>query len=268
MWNRQLLKQNAKTAFMRNYWGCVLVSMLIMILSGSLLSYGNTGSSKQYTSEVYVDYDAETIMKELDQLMIELETFLIRYWNVILMAVLITFVVLLGVVIVFYNVLSVGLSRYFLENREHKTSAWQLFYNFKGGRYSSSVWVMFLRTIYILGWTLLFVIPGIIKSYSYMMVPYILAENASMDSKRVLQLSKEMMYGHKLEAFKLELSFFGWMLLSSFTGGILNIFYVNPYMHATYAEFYCAIKADARRKGILQQDELPTRLVEQEATHA
>ena len=48
MWNRQLLKQNAKTAFMRNYWGCVLVSMLIMILSGSLLSYGNTGSSKQY----------------------------------------------------------------------------------------------------------------------------------------------------------------------------------------------------------------------------
>lgn len=268
MWDRQLLKKNAKIAFTRNYWTCVLVCVIVALLSGTLLSYTSTSSNEQYTTEIYTDYDAEALMTELDQMLVAMEKFIIEYGRIILMTFLVTFVIALGLAIVFYNVLSVGLSRYFLENREHKTSAWQLIYGFKGGRYSSTVWVMFVRTISIFGWTLLFIIPGIIKSYSYMLVPYILAENFGMDSKRVLQLSKAMMYGHKWEAFKLEISFFGWMLLASLTGGLLSVFYVDPYMCATNAEFYCALKAEARRKGILQPGELPTRLIEKENANA
>ena len=123
---------------------------------------------------------------------------------------------------------------------------------------------MFLRTLYIFGWSLLFLIPGIVKSYSYMLVPYIMAENPTLDHKRVFQLSREMMNGHKMEAFVLQWSFFGWILLSVFTTGILNILYVNPYMQATYAEFYSAVKAEARMRGIVQTGELPTMLVPEE----
>ena len=65
------------------------------------------------------------------------------------------------------------------------------------------------------------------------------------------------MRGHKWEAFVLELSFLGWDILSLFTCGILNVFWVMPYKHATYAEFYTALKAEAFEKGIVNTIELP-----------
>ena len=78
-----------------------------------------------------------------------------------------------------------------------------------------------------------------------------------MDRKRVFQLSRQMMHGHKMEAFELGLSFLGWILLGVITGGALAIFYVNPYIYATRAEFYSALKADAKMRGVLAEDELP-----------
>ena len=184
------------------------------------------------------------------------------FWTILWAALAVGFVIGLCVSILFTNLIQVGCNRYFLENREHKTNFGQLFYSFQGGRYGATVWVMFLKTLYIFGWSLLFLIPGIIKSFSYMLVPYIMAENPSLDHRRVFQLSSAMMNGHKWEAFELNLSFLGWILLSMFSPmGILSILYVNPYMQATYAEFYSAIKAEARAKGMLQADELPTTLL-------
>ena len=106
--------------------------------------------------------------------------------------------------------------------------------------------------------------PGIIKSYAYSMVPYILAENPELDRNRVFQLSSQMMDGHKWEAFVLSLSFIGWVLLGEFTGRLTNIFYTQPYMSATFAEFYSALKAEAKMKGILQEGELPGVLAPEE----
>ena len=94
-------------------------------------------------------------------------------------------------------------------------------------------------------------------NYAYMMVPYIIAENSSLDKNRVFKISRKMMRGHKWEAFVLGLSFIGWMILGALTGGIVNFLYVNPYMHATYAEFYSAVKAEALQKGIATAEELP-----------
>jgi uncharacterized membrane protein len=90
-----------------------------------------------------------------------------------------------------------------------------------------------------------------------MMVPFILAENPEMDRKRVLKLSKKMMKGYKMEAFVLGLSFYGWIFLGVLTGGIVDIFYVTPYIHATRAEFYSALKAKAIENGIVEDGELP-----------
>ena len=256
MWTRALLKQNAKTAFKRNYWMCVAVSFVSLILTGGF-SFGSSNTVSLTEEHQDFDYSAEALLEFLDQVPP-------YFWTIFLAALVVGLVVGIGISILFTNLVQVGCNRYFLENREHKTGMGQLFYSFQGGRYGATVWVMFLRFLYILGWSFLFIIPGIVKSYSYMLVPYILAENPTLDHKRVFQLSREMMNGHKMEAFVLGWSFFGWIFLSVFTSGILNILYVNPYMQATYAEFYSAVKAEARMKGIVQAGELPTMLVPEE----
>lgn len=256
MWTRALLKQNAKTAFKRNYWMCVAVSSVSLILMGGF-SFGSSNTVTLTEENQDFDYSAEAFREFLNQVPP-------YFWTIFLAAIVVGLVVGIGISILFTNIVQVGCNRYFLENREHKTGMGQLFYSFQGGRYGATVWVMFLRFLYVLGWSLLFIIPGIVKSYSYMMVPYIMAENPTLDHKRVFQLSKEMMDGHKMEAFVLGWSFFGWIFLSLFTSGILSILYVNPYMQATYAEFYSAVKAEARMKGIVQAGELPTMLVPEE----
>lgn len=256
MWTRALLKQNAKVAFQRNYWTCVAVSAVAMLLSGGI----SVGSSN-YTTKFNVNNTGTGTEYSAEELYGLIEQIPPYFWVVFLMATIIGTIVGLVIAILVSNVVSVGNSRYFLENREHKTNLGQLFYGFQGGRYGTTVWIMFLRTLYIWGWSLLLLIPGIIKAYSYMLVPYILAENTYLDRKRVFELSSKMMKGHKWEAFVLGMSFFGWVLLGAFTRGVVSIFYVNPYMSATYAEFYTAIKAEAKMKGIIMEGELPDSLI-------
>ena len=96
-------------------------------------------------------------------------------------------------------------------------------------------------------WSLLLVIPGIIKSYEYRMVPYLLAEYPEMRRKDVFQKSKEMMYGQKWKAFLLDWSLFFWDYLSILTFGLAGIFFVYPYEHAVNAELYLELKRQEYR---------------------
>ena len=101
-------------------------------------------------------------------------------------------------------------------------------------------------------WSLLLVVPGIVKHYEYLMVPYIIAENPAMDYKEAFQISKQMMDGEKMEAFIMDLSFLGWYLLSAVTCGLLAIFYVNPYVQASFAEMYTFNKQKAYQEGYIR----------------
>ncbi len=251
MWTRNLLKENAKTAFKRNYWLCVAVSAIALFLMGG--GIGVTGGSPQTNFNINEQGSSEA-METLESLIAQIPEGILM---VLAMAILVGVIFGICFSILVSNVVQVGVNRFFLENREHKTGVGQVFYGFQGGRYAGTVWVMFLKGLYIFGWSLLFWIPGIIKTYSYLMVPYIVAENAGLDKSRIFELSRKMMRGHKWEAFVLGLSFLGWNLLGALTGGILNIFYVSPYQYATYAEFYSALKAEALEKGILMEGELP-----------
>lgn len=94
-----------------------------------------------------------------------------------------------------------------------------------------------LQAIYIFLWTLLFWIPGIVKTYSYAMTNYILIDNPNMTANEAITESRKMMDGHKAELFILDLSFLGWYILSCFTFGIL-LLYVEPYHMAARAAFY------------------------------
>lgn len=94
-----------------------------------------------------------------------------------------------------------------------------------------------VRTLYIVLWTLLFIIPGIIASYNYALTDYILAENPELTTKEALELSKKMMYGHRFRLFCLEFSFIGWAFLCVLSLGI-GLIWLMPYTEAAKAAFY------------------------------
>lgn len=106
------------------------------------------------------------------------------------------------------------------------------FHRFKQGFLQS-----FLRTLYTVLWSLLFIIPGIIAHYRYIMAPFLMADNPNMTAKEAIDASKELMDGHKGDLFMLGLSFIGWELLAMMTLGI-GYLWLNPYKNAAYAAFY------------------------------
>ncbi|MBE6879191.1 MAG: DUF975 family protein [Ruminococcaceae bacterium] len=109
------------------------------------------------------------------------------------------------------------------------------------GRFKTGFVMKFLTTLYILLWSLLFVIPGIIASYSYAMTPYILMENPDMTASQAIVASKELMKGNKWRLFCLEFSFIGWSMLAAITLGI-GMLFLRPYIEAAGAAFYREIK--------------------------
>ena len=148
------------------------------------------------------------------------------------------------------NILSVMIRRPFLEARTYKKAP---FLNVLHCFYVRQwLWVcvsMFLYELFLFLWTLT-IIGGIIKHYSYYMVPYILAENPGMKGTQAITLSRKMMNGHKWEAFIFDLSFIGWYLLSLVTFGFSDAFYGFPYRTAARAEYYVYLRGLAKENNI------------------
>ncbi len=101
--------------------------------------------------------------------------------------------------------------------------------------------------IYTILWTLLLIIPGIIKSLSYSMVPFVLKDNPELSFNAAIERSMAMMEGHKWEYFCLILTFIGWFLLLIITAGIASL-WLTPYISATFANYYEAVKAEYETK--------------------
>ncbi|MET1030441.1 DUF975 family protein [Domibacillus tundrae] len=113
--------------------------------------------------------------------------------------------------------------------------------------FGKSILVSLLQGILLFLWFLLLVIPGIIKSFSYMMTYYILRDEPELSPLQAITKSRKMMDGHKGEAFVLGLSFIGWILLGIVTIGI-GFLWIAPYMSVTYAHFYNTIRAEHEEK--------------------
>lgn len=134
------------------------------------------------------------------------------------------------------GVVQLGYASYLLKQQDREiSSVKELFTKFD--YFGQGFLQMFLRNLFTFLWALLFVIPGIIKSLSYAMTPFIMAENPELTAKEAIKISQERMQGHKWELFCLEFSFIGWYLLCGLTLGI-GTFFLNPYVNAAYAAFY------------------------------
>lgn len=241
MWTRQMLKTNAKQIFQKNYWVCVGVAFIMAALGtggsgGANISFNYTHGRQGYDSYGYSPH-----------ISLAAAVFLLAFYLLILAVVLAfhLFVV---------NVIEVGGTLFFIRNRTGMPPAGTIFAGFRSGCYKNIVKTMFLKDLYVFLWSLLLIVPGIIKSYEYFMVPYILAENPGMDSEDVFALSRRMMDGEKWDTFVLTLSFIGWELLSVITCGLAGVFYVNPYCRATYTELYAYNKIKAYNEGYIRTD--------------
>jgi uncharacterized membrane protein len=116
------------------------------------------------------------------------------------------------------------------------------------------------RGLFTFLWFLALIVPGIIKSYSYRMVPYILCDNPNIGYKRSLILSMQMTDNQKMDMFILDLSFIGWYILG-LCACCIGVIFVNPYYNATCAELYLDMRKNALEKGICTYDELNLELV-------
>ncbi|MBR5872834.1 MAG: DUF975 family protein, partial [Oscillospiraceae bacterium] len=157
----------------------------------------------------------------------------------------------------------VGKNRYFMEHRGFGSRFERIFWAFRNGRYLNVVKIMFWREIKIFLWSLLFIIPGIIKAYEYSMVPYILSENPNISCDRAFELSKQMTKGEKWKIFVLDLSFIGWRILGVLLCCVGGIF-VEPYYEATFAELYQVMREKAHGLCFSDYSELPGFYPEQE----
>lgn len=111
------------------------------------------------------------------------------------------------------------------------------------GRYLHIVWGTFLTGLFTFLWALLLIVPGIIKSFSYAMTPFILIDNPELTANEAIDRSRAMMRGHKFDLFWLLLSFIGWFILCMLTLGI-GFFWLIPYTYTSVAGFYKDVKAE------------------------
>ena len=237
VWYCRDLKYRAKQAFRKNYWAAVVVSLILAIAVG--IGSGGGGSSSVANTVTHTEVYDGTLRFSMNSA----APFVWLLSAFALGALLILGSIFILLKIFVGNVLEVGARGFYIENLYSAPSVGKILAPFRSGQYWNIVKIMFLRDLFIFLWTLLFVIPGIVKSYEYKMIPYLLAENPGMSKQEAFDRTREMMYGQKGNAFVLDLSFLPWLFLNAFTFNILGILYLQPYMDATQAELYDVLAA-------------------------
>lgn len=241
MWTRKELKTKAKEALKRNYWKVVLVSVLVILLSGGF-SYGFSGGSGGSSPQEEISEMQEMTTSSATEALSSADLIIIVIVAIVIFTVVfcIVFAIAYAIAAFLYNPVLVGVDRFMLKSVDDKAEVKEIAYAFDHS-YMNVVKTMFFKDLYVFLWTLLFVIPGVYKKYQYRMVPYIMAEHPEMNYKEALELSKNMMDGEKWHAFVLDLSFVLWHVLGIITCGILEAFYIAPYQNLTNAELYRTI---------------------------
>ena len=241
MWTRQEIKSYAKDFLRQNYLQAFLVCLIVTLFTGGGSSNSSNSTNDEYISTTYT----ETNIFEQVEERLPVDTnnrvvqFVTRKFNspLFILGSLVGIILVAILTLTVGYVLQVGQSRFFLHGFDGDVNIKKIISPFNSEEYVPIVKTQFLRGLYTFLWSLLFIIPGIIKSYEYRFVPYILAENPLLSSDEVIHLSKRMTHGHKMDIFVLDLSFIGWYLLGGLFFGI-GAFFVDPYAEATNARLY------------------------------
>ena len=274
MWTRKSVKQKGKKSFFGNFWKCVLVAIILSITlgaasfgsgsggysipstytsfltnrnndDGSSSVTGNTtisvtdenGESHQVTFDLN---NADPNSADPDQVNLAIGALL----AVLAVGFVVSLIITAFALAFKYLLLTpfeYGCRKFFRKNLDEPAKLSNIAYVFDSN-YKNIVKTAFMTDLFIWLWSLLFIIPGIIKAYEYRLVPYIMSENPEMKFRDAQAESKKLMNGNKWKAFVLDLSFIGWDILSLLTWGLLEIFFVAPYKASTDAALYESIK--------------------------
>ncbi len=221
MWDRGILKANAKIALGGRYWTAFGVSLLAAAISG-----GYSWITNQFTDTYQgVPWVPEFFASPIETI-----------------GRLVTVISLIGLIYSIFVGLpvAIGEARYFIRNHFGASDIGTLFSSFRYG-YLNSTAAMLVTEIFIGLCYLLLIIPGIIKQLQYSMVKYLLADNPNLTGSRARELSRILTNGEKGAIFVLGLSFIGWYLLGIICF-VVGVLFVNPYYQATMAELYIFLR--------------------------
>ena len=244
MWIRGDLKARAKQALRDNgYWIALAVVVIVMILSGLFGGAGRSGGGP--TLEYRFGRGDLVRFARYGWGILPVSPALAGFFGIAAVAY----------VIFVANPLQVGKVRFFLEHRTRPAEIGSIFRPFTRN-YLNAVQTVFMQGLFIFLWTLLLIIPGIVKAFQYILVPYILAENPDIEWRRALALSRKMTDGCKFDIFVLQLSFIGWYLLG-LIALVVGTLFVGPYYEATMAELYATLRLKVLESGFATESELP-----------
>lgn len=222
------LRQKARQNLAGRWWTAVGVAAVAWLLAGTLIGTGFLPKTEIKLSDL-----------DLQKLPILLKAYV--FGGAGLIAVVSSALGLAQFIL--GGVIQLGYAQYLLKEHDRREPQFgDLFSQFE--RFGQGFAQAFLRGLYIFLWSLLFVIPGIVKSYAYAMTPFLMADHPNLTASEAISASKQMMDGHKGRLFWLDLTFIGWSILSALTFN-LGYLFLNPYMNAAHAAFYrdlCARK--------------------------
>ena len=223
--NRQELKMIGKQALRANYWLSVLVAFLLTIIGGSSVLSVRFNTNPNVTSAPQ-SVDPQTAKTVL--------SFLLPVLGIVTVIALLLHIFL-------FNPLKVGSYSFFRKNVDNENpDLGELSGGFRD--YGHTFITLLLMEVFVFLWSLLLIIPGLMKAYSYRLVPYLLADEPDLTATATLKKSEDMMRGHRWEAFVLDLSFIGWHLLGAITFGLVEVFWTAPYYENTCAALYTDLK--------------------------
>lgn len=145
---------------------------------------------------------------------------------------------------------TIAASGYYLNHIRGFNPEWKSLYKEGIDNYGSYLVTGVLVNAFTVLWSLLFVVPGIIKAIAYSQAKYVIHDNPRLKGKEAIEISKRMTNGFKGDLFSMYLSFIGWYILVGLTGGILSI-YVTPYVETTAAMYYENLKRYSIENGIV-----------------
>lgn len=286
MWNRKDIKTEAKLLFRTHFWKVFFVSLVIVIATNSSAILGGSRSRwkninykqfipKTYTDKIQFNDIKFNDIKFNDAKLNEMDAG-IDIWGEIwdeksilppglFLGFGIAFILFIALIIfLFYTTIQVFIGtpfiiggRKFYSNLPLGNADMNnLFFTFEKGNYLGAVKSIFLRNLFVFLWSLLFLIPGIIKHYQYSMVPYILAENPNVGARKAMCLSGKMTDGNKIRLFLFDLSFIGWYILGAIPFGLGILFFARPYEDTSKGILYLKLRDIALNKGIINGEDL------------
>lgn len=247
MSRKELKKRGRNLLKQKSYWLNVAVVFFMALNIDSLISIFTTDYEQFFSLFTLSNFNWENI-----------KSFLLESNGDDSIADIILSATITLVDVLILSIFRVGGTRYFLKLRKNQvTSFGEVFGDFKNKTAGNIASVSFIKFLSCMLWTLLGIIPGIIKIFQYFAVEYILALRPDITANEALDLSKKLMKGNKLKAVVLDISFIPWLILSLLTLGIFGYLYVTPYYEATYIEFLSNIREEAIEKQIISLKDLP-----------